>query len=145
MTPALEPRNAGFEAAIVLQTVSNLPGGLLLRSLLLRSSIALATVCLALIPCAPAAGRKPAAAPAPAAAALENFTGEYTDPAAPDTPISFYEQNGRLVAESERSVPAELTQTGTTEFAVPGSKISFRFGVDGAGRGISVVESAEPA
>jgi hypothetical protein len=116
----------------------------LLRPQLLRSSIASATICLALIPSALTAGRKPAAAQAPAAAALQNFTGEYTDPAAPDTPISFYEQNGRLVAESERSVPTELTQTATTEFAVPGSRITFRFGVDGAGRGISVVASAEP-
>ena len=65
----------------------------------------------------------PAAAQAPAAAALENFTGEYTDPAEPDSPLSFYVQNGRLVSESDRSVPSELTQTGTTEFAVPGSKI----------------------
>src|SRR6202012_679013 len=79
----------------------NLPGGLLLRSLLLRSSFAL--VCLALIPCALVGGPIPAAAQAPAAS-LENFTGEYTDPGEPDTPLSFYVQNGRLVAESDRNV-----------------------------------------
>jgi len=116
----------------------------LLRSPLLRSSIAAAVVCLALIPCALAAGRVPAAALAPAAAALENFTGEYTDPVEPDTPLSFYVQNGRLVSESDRSVPTELTQTGTTEFAMPGSRVTFRFIVDGGGRGISVVGSYEP-
>jgi uncharacterized protein len=86
----------------------------------------------------------PTAAQAPAAAALENFTGEYTDPTEPDTPLSFYVQNGRLVSESDRNVPAELTQTGTTEFAVPGSRVTFRFNVDGGGRAISVVGSFEP-
>ncbi len=85
----------------------------------------------------------PAAAQAPSAA-LENFTGEYTDPAEPDSPLSFYVQNGRLVSESDRNVPAELTQTGTTEFAVPGSRVTFRFNVDGGGRAISVVGSFEP-
>ncbi|HEY1495751.1 MAG TPA: CocE/NonD family hydrolase, partial [Candidatus Solibacter sp.] len=48
------------------------------------------------------------------------------------------------MTESDRSVPAELTQTGTTEFTVPGSKITFRFNVDGGGRGIAVVGSFEP-
>jgi hypothetical protein len=86
----------------------------------------------------------PAAAQAPPSAALDNFTGEYTDPAEPDTPLSFYVQNGRLVSESDRSVPSELTQTGTMEFAVPGSRITFRFNVDGGGRAISVVGSFEP-
>ena len=97
-----------------------------------------------MIPCALAAGLKPAAAQSPAVTSLDNFTGEYTDPAEPDTPLSFYVQNGRLVSESDRNVPSELTQTGTTEFALPGSRITFRFNVDGGGRGISVVGSFEP-
>jgi putative CocE/NonD family hydrolase len=96
-----------------------------------------------LIPSAPAR-RSPAAPQAPNAAALDNFTGEYTDPADPDTPLSFYVQDGRLVTESDRSVPAVLTQTGTTDFAVPGSRIVYRFSVDGGGRGIAVVGSPEP-
>jgi putative CocE/NonD family hydrolase len=112
---------------------------------MLRSAIASAAVCLTLIPSALAAGRVRSPAQAPAPVALDNFTGEYTDPAEPDTPLSFYVQDGQLVTESDRSVPAVLTRTGTTDFAVPGSRIVYRFSVDGAGRGIAVVGSPEPA
>ncbi len=116
----------------------------MLRSLLLRSSIASATVCVALIPCALAAGPIPAAAQVPAAAGLDNFTGEYTGPAEPDTPYSVYPQQGKLIIESERRVPTELRQVSATEFAFPEQKFALRFTLDGAGRAVSLVYSDEP-
>jgi putative CocE/NonD family hydrolase len=75
---------------------------------------------------------------------LQALAGEYTEPTEPDTPISFYEQNGRLVSESEREVPTELTQTGTSDFLLPGLKITFHFTLDADGHGATVVASSDP-
>ncbi|KAA6455708.1 CocE/NonD family hydrolase [Acidobacteria bacterium AB60] len=77
------------------------------------------------------------------AANLQALAGEYTDPSQPDTPLSFYEQNGRLVVESEREVPTELTQTGTADFLEPGAKTTFHFTLDAAGHGASVADSSD--
>ena len=41
-------------------------------------------------------------------AQLDALSGEYTNPDDPDTPLSFYVQNGKLIVESERQVPTEL-------------------------------------
>jgi hypothetical protein len=81
---------------------------------------------------------------APSAVQLETLSGEYTDAADPDTPISFYVKDGKLVAESERRVPEELKPISATEFGVPNSKATFKFTPDAAGHGASVTVSAEP-
>jgi putative CocE/NonD family hydrolase len=91
---------------------------------------------------APAAAQTQAAAPA--AAQLEALAGEYTDPHEPDTPLSFYVQDGRLIVESERSVPASLESVSAVEFTLSGSKSTFHFTLDAAGHGASVAFSGEP-
>ena len=78
------------------------------------------------------------------AAALENFAGEYTDSYEPDTPLSFYVQNGKLTFESERIVPTELKPASATSFSIPDTKITVRFTVDDAGHADSVRTSDEP-
>jgi hypothetical protein len=83
-------------------------------------------------------------AAAPATAQLEALAGEYADPAEPDTPDSFYVQNGKLVAESEQLVPTELTPLSDTEFRFPNSKVTVRFTLDATGHGASEVFSAQP-
>jgi putative CocE/NonD family hydrolase len=95
----------------------------------------------------PAAVQPPAAAPAQAAAdtgPLEAMSGEYTDPNDPDTPVSFYVKDGKLVAESERLVPTELKAISATEFAVPDSKTTIKFTLDASGKGETAVVSDEP-
>ena len=81
----------------------------------LRSCIAIVAVCFALLSCAPtvswAAPRQAQAAAtqlATPAAQLEALSGEYTNPVEPDTPLSFYFQNGKSMYENERRVPVEL-------------------------------------
>jgi len=71
------------------------------------------------------------ATPAP----LQALVGEYTDASEPDTPLSFSVENGKLVMESERRVPTQLQQTGALEFAIEEGKTTYRFNLDGAGRG----------
>ncbi len=120
-----------------------------------RLRVALAALCLALPFCAPgfawpappsakAAAQTEAAAPT--AAQLEALAGEYTDPDEPDTPLSFYEAGGKLIVETERSVPAELKPFSPVDFSFSdtGNIHDFRFTLDKAGRGVSVVYSTEP-
>jgi putative CocE/NonD family hydrolase len=83
-------------------------------------------------------------ASAPASPQLSALEGEYTDPNEPDTPISFYAQDGKLTVESERQVPAPLITNSPTEFAIPETKITFKFTLDAAGRGETVVASTGP-
>ena len=120
---------------------------------MIRRRVVVAALCLALLPCAPALGwptphsaeaAAQAQISAPAAAQLEALAGEYTDPVEPDTPISFYLTNGKLLYENERRVPAELRPLSAVEFGIPDSKATFRFTLDAAGHGVSVVFSGEP-
>jgi hypothetical protein len=83
-------------------------------------------------------------AAAPASAKLEALSGEYTDPNEPDTPFSFYTQNGKLILESERMVPTTLLENSPTEFGVPQSKMTLKFTLDSAGRGATVFSANEP-
>ncbi len=78
------------------------------------------------------------------AANLRALAGEYTDAAEPDTPYSFYEQNGKLVMESERRVPTELKTISATEFAIPDTKVTLHFTLDASGKATSVVDAADP-
>jgi uncharacterized protein len=86
----------------------------------------------------------PSAPPQVSTAQLETLSGEYTDPADPDTPLSFYVQDGKLIAESERNVPTALIPKSPTEFAIPGPKVILKFTLDSAGRGATVTPSNEP-
>ena len=74
---------------------------------------------------------------------LQALSGEYTNPAEPDTPWSFYPQNGKLVWESERRVPTELNAISATEFGITDSKATFKFSVDATGKA-SLTFSGEP-
>ena len=78
----------------------------------------------------------------PSADQVMGLQGEYTDKADPDTPISFYVQQGKLVMESERHVPVELKPSSAVEFSIPGPKESkIRFTLDANGKATSVVFS----
>jgi putative CocE/NonD family hydrolase len=105
-------------------------GGPLLRTRLVLTALCLVLVLTAPFTLAPAS----AIAQQQSDAALQAWSGEYTDLAEPDTPLSFYVQNGKLVVESERRVPTELTSVSATEFAVPDSKVTIKFGKDAAGK-----------
>jgi uncharacterized protein len=119
---------------------------------LIRPRATLAGLSIALLACAsglagPAPPSSGAAAQtqaaAPKAARLAALAGEYTDPREPDTPLSFYSSNGKLIVESERTVPTELKPVADGLFGVPGLKATFHFALDAAGRGNSVTLSEE--
>jgi len=118
-------------------------------SRLLRHRIALAVLCLALIPVLSAAQAPQSVAPAapsaaPTAAQLEALSGEYTDPAEPDTPLSFYPVDGKLYAESDRRPPTLLPTVSATDFSVPRTNWTMHFTLDAAGHGVSVYYSNNP-
>jgi uncharacterized protein len=98
----------------------------------------------------PAAAQAKVAAPAANAKAgpdtgqLEAMSGEYTDAVNPDTPISFYVKDGKLVGESERWIPTALKAISATEFAIPDSKMTIKFTLDASGHGASMVVSTQP-
>ena len=83
-------------------------------------------------------------AAAPDAAQLNGLSGEYTDPDEPDTPVSFYPENGKLVIESERLVPITLTEKSPTEFNFPNSHSGIKFVLDAAGHGASFTDAEDP-
>lgn len=114
-----------------------------------RRRVAIAAFCLALLvsvshdPAVAHTLQSTQADPAPSPQ-LKALAGEYTDPNEPDMPGSFYEQSGKLMAESERGVPTELKPISTLEFGIPDSKITVRFTLDASGRGASLAMSNEP-
>ena len=76
--------------------------------------------------------------------ALEALTGEYTDPAEPDSPLDIYVQDGKLFVESERFYPVELIAESATRFRFASSKDTMLFTLDSDGRGSTVVSSGTP-
>ncbi|MGB7547553.1 MAG: CocE/NonD family hydrolase [Terracidiphilus sp.] len=109
--------------------------------------VALAALCLALLPVVPGFAwprARTAQATAPTAAPLEALSGEYTGANDPDTPLSLYVQSGKLYVESDRRVPTGLSSISATEFGQPDSKVTLSFTLDAAGHGVSVVFSDEP-
>ena len=84
------------------------------------------------------------AATDPTADQLQALAGAYTDPIEPDSPISFYVENGKLIEESDRRVPTELAPVSSTEFIQPESKAKLSFTLDGEGHGTSVTLSSMP-
>ena len=115
-----------------------------------RNRAILAVLCLLLFPHTgwSLPGFSPAAAHSQAAQAsiaqLDGLQGEYTEAREPDTPLSFYVKDGKLVVESERRVPTTLSPVSATEFGIPDSKATFKFTLDAAGHGATVVNSAQP-
>jgi putative CocE/NonD family hydrolase len=103
-----------------------------------------------LLSCVPAALARPVwdasvkVSVAPDTGQLDAMSGEYTDAADPDTPLSFYVKDGKLIEESERRVPTELKAVSATEFAIPDSKTTLHFTLDASGHGESVVVSSDP-
>jgi uncharacterized protein len=78
------------------------------------------------------------------ALSLDVLSGEFTDPADPATPMTLYAQDGKLVVESERLVPTELTQSSLTDFTFPGGKSSVHITLDAAAHAASIVFSDDP-
>jgi uncharacterized protein len=114
---------------------------------LLHRRVALAALCLALLSSIDDRLTTPAGAAAsqqPQAPGLQSLSGEYADPREPDSPVSFYAQNGKLIAESERLVPTELSVISPREFGFPKTKVTVRFTVDAAGRRTTLVFSDTP-
>ncbi len=113
---------------------------------MLRFRAAIPFSCLALLlPTLSFAPSGSLAAQEAAPAQLLSLAGEYTNPSEPDLPMSFYPQNGKLVLESSRQVPTELTQDSATEFKQPGSKATIRFSLDASGHARSVQSSDDSA
>jgi uncharacterized protein len=75
---------------------------------------------------------------------LSQLSGEYTNPAEPDTPRSFYVEDGRLVTESVRDVPKPLKAVSAVEFGDSDGDVTIRFTLDAAGRGATAVFSNSP-
>ena len=81
------------------------------------------------------------AAQTPVSTPLDALSGEYTNPTEPDTPLSFYVEDGKLVYENARRLPVALQPISPTEFAIPNTKATLRFALDSSGHGASVVLS----
>jgi putative CocE/NonD family hydrolase len=114
---------------------------------LIRHRFVVVLLCAGLLPFAPAAYSRTLAQAQAAGlvpAQLEALAGEYTDATDPDTPLSFYQASGKLTVESERRVPTELKPISATEFGIPDSKATYKFTLDAAGHGATVVNSSEP-
>jgi putative CocE/NonD family hydrolase len=76
---------------------------------------------------------------------FDALSGEYTNPIEPDTPLSFYVENGKLLVESERRVPTELKPTSATEFRLADDKdTTLRFTLDASGHGATVADTGHP-
>ncbi|HLY42106.1 MAG TPA: CocE/NonD family hydrolase [Terracidiphilus sp.] len=108
--------------------------------------VAAVFLCLVLAPAIPSLAEPTSQAPsaAPTADRLQALTGEYTETDDPAVPLSFYVQNGKLVAESYHLVPTELTPVSATEFSLPGEKATLKFTLDASGRGSTVSPSYAP-
>ncbi|MFP5248377.1 MAG: CocE/NonD family hydrolase, partial [Acidobacteriota bacterium] len=72
------------------------------------------------------------------AAQLDLLSGEYTSPGDPDSPLSFYAQDGALMVESDRLVPMRLKPQSGTSFALPELNARFEFTPGGEGSAPSV-------
>jgi putative CocE/NonD family hydrolase len=101
---------------------------------LLLASLVLPISSLAL----PVAAQSASESTASAEPRLGLLAGEYTNPGEPDSPLSFYVQNGALVVESDRLVPTPLTALSAVDFALPDSGGTLQFTLAGDGRGESV-------
>jgi putative CocE/NonD family hydrolase len=78
------------------------------------------------------------------AAQLDSLSGEYTDYANPDTPLSFYAKDGKLWFEGDRQPPTELVSLSKTDFLYEEQKTTFRFTGTGAATELSVAVPGQP-
>ena len=114
-----------------------------------RSRVPLAALCLVLSSafseCAFAAPQPDAqAVSGSSAVSLTAFSGKFVIPDDPDTPLSVYPQDGKLVVESSRMVPTTLEPVNATEFRDPDAKTTFTFTLDSSGQATSVALSDLP-
>jgi uncharacterized protein len=75
---------------------------------------------------------------------LEVFSGEYVNPAEPDTPYDIYVEGGKLWIESDRYIPTELSALSSSVFSVSGSKATLQFTLDDSGRGTGFIFYTNP-
>jgi len=75
---------------------------------------------------------------------LTAVQGEYTDPENPDTPLSFYPKDGKLILEGDRQPPTELVSVSAADFYEPEERITFRFSGSGASVALSVIVPGQP-
>jgi uncharacterized protein len=78
------------------------------------------------------------------AGSLQALSGQYADSAEPDTPLSFYPHDGKLIVESERLIPTPLKTISATEFTLQGMNVEVTFAIDSMGIGEQVTFSDEP-
>jgi putative CocE/NonD family hydrolase len=78
------------------------------------------------------------------AAQLDSLSGEYTDYANPDTPLSFYAKEGKLWFEGDRQPPTELVSLSKTDFLYEEQKTTFRFTGTGVATELSVAVPGQP-
>jgi putative CocE/NonD family hydrolase len=112
--------------------------------LLRRIRVALLALCCAMIPCTLLLMAPERSLAQENPAALAALAGEYQGTNEPDLRVSFYVQDGKLVFESERSVPTVLKTISATEFGYPDTKFAFTFRLDASGHGITLLNSAVP-
>jgi uncharacterized protein len=79
----------------------------------------------------------------PSAAQIAAVSGEYADPSEPDTPSSFYSKDGKLVFESERSLPVVLKAVSALEYSASKYKASFVFAEDASGHVVAVSRTVD--
>jgi len=79
-------------------------------------------------------------------AQLQALEGEYTNPDAPDTPISFYVQDRKFIFESESQIPIWLDTLSATDFGINArnDSVVVRFLPDVTRHGASVTFSDAP-
>jgi len=71
-------------------------------------------------------------------------SGEYTNAAEPDTPLSFYEKDGKLYVESERQVPVALVAKSPTEYLLEADKVTYRFSPAGQPKTLAIPQDKDP-
>ena len=76
---------------------------------------------------------------------LQVLSGEFADPAEPDTPYEVYVQGSLLVIETERLVPMALDPVSGTVFQIAGTKTMLQFAIDDRGKAMGLVFLANPA
>jgi putative CocE/NonD family hydrolase len=75
---------------------------------------------------------------------LETLAGSYSDPAEASGGYTIYVRDGKLILESTRTVPTELTPVSATVFNVPGFETTAVFTLDSSGHAASFIFSAAP-
>jgi len=82
----------------------------------------------------------------PSSAQLDAISGEYTNAADPESPLSFYAKDGKLYTESEREIPTALKAESPTEFSLPdNSHTVYRFTPASTGNTLTITQRDQPA